>query len=835
MKYIGAFNSIDNRQFRVEMDSGGSGQTQIKFNGTPFVSSVSSSEKHIYSPIRCGGATVGLLTDSYIFNLYSGEAKGVSVKLIEQTESGDRIRWTGYVEPTIYDQGYDEHLEELNIDCVDGIAVLKNIPYRGFGDGESLLTFEQVIFACLKQSGCYQTLYVSDNVQLNEGGIDNVLRKFRISPNNFMDERKDVEQTEDDLAWSCYDVLNEILQWLGYTLVVDGDAVVIMDYDAVKEGQNYYFKYSLLPDQPEAAPRGELVYSKAIKGADYAGTGSKLSLEPIYNKATVKDQFKTYDDLFPQFGDDLYETNVTADSDSQTSLMFHVPARPEDNFSGNTYVYFVHADDWTDRSSNPTEKEHIQVNIIRFYDSSFWDFRKYNTSGVDVSSNGDLWGKGKFKFNNMEGHNGGFYYRIFHSLITRKVYEEKWIQNLKSKDTYDALCLLLGVSGLNQISMKPMIMFRNPGETRIGPADGVHYNDLTDNDITKNYPFLSIKGEKSASIFGGKNHILRIKGKLRFHNRWLPVPLDFDATPYYRKYWNDYSNSRKKCADDKKHGDQGYIWCKVKWGNAWWDGSSWQKSQTWFKLYFWDKLTSPTTIKMKEIFNKDFDFCSNPDVPFMGTDGYVIPCPPDENLQGTAEVSFATRDIRGAARRNNWHPKGTKLDNFYCRTYSEYVFLSDLSITAEVSPGILSDGELDSDTFYTNVIENGSISAMDEITFKVCTDDGKKPSYSCVDYLDGSQSKFVTTTYNKALRQKEKGTVGTDGLDACLRQEEHLVFKLATHYEDPKLVFKCEIHNEDHRMFGTFTDVSFPGHVFFMTERQTDWRFNSDSITLTEL
>jgi len=30
----------------------------------------------------------------------------------------------------MYDMGFDEHLEELEIECVDGIAVLKEIPYN---------------------------------------------------------------------------------------------------------------------------------------------------------------------------------------------------------------------------------------------------------------------------------------------------------------------------------------------------------------------------------------------------------------------------------------------------------------------------------------------------------------------------------------------------------------------------------------------------------------------------------------------------------------------------------------------------------------------------------
>ena len=142
----------------------------------------------------------------------------------------------------------------------------------------------------------------------------------------------------------------------------------------------------------------------------------------------------------------------------------------------------------------------------------------------------------------------------------------------------------------------------------------------------------------------------------------------------------------------------------------------------------------------------------------------------------------------GDSRRSHWHPKGNKGDNFYCRYLSKCVFITNLEITAEVYEGFLDDADYNSDTCYTNVIENGAVDKMNEITFKVCTEDSKKPSYSCVDYLDNGNSKYVVALYNKALYSKEKGTVGTDGFNGVLRQEEHYVFKLASQYEEPRLI-----------------------------------------------
>lgn len=819
MIYRGEFYSIDGREYRVELETETPGNdVALKLGGTPFVASVKSDGKTVYAPIRCGGATVAILSESYVFDLYSGQAKGVKVRLYE----GERVEWTGYVTPTAYDQGYDSELEEIQLDCVDGLAVLKDIPFRTGGEN-TVMTFLDIITHCLKESGCYTGFYVTRNVRLTLNDTVPVIEKLRISTANFFDERKDMKQTEDDLAWSCYDVLFELMQWLGYTVVAEGGEVYIIDYDAIKAGDNNYTRYPLTGSAGPGitATKG---YSHAITGESYAGNGTKLSLAEVYNKVTVKDEFNTYDDLFPQFGDKNFETNLTALQDSGDNLnRWHIPANPDRNFLEPAYLIIFRSDNWRDEKIKD-EEEKVQVNILRFYDSPVFNFIKYTKSAVisDATNNAEF-SEGNFKYSSMTSVNGGFYVRLYSTLITRKKYTE-WLST-RSADNYKAFCELLNISDLSNLTLNPVIVMLNEGDYRIGPGNGIDLNAETDDDKTKSFPCVTLKGERSSSIFGGKNHILRIKGKFRYHARiTTPLPLEFDLD--MDKHGED--------AQDRKYGNQGYIWCKVKWGDQYWDGVDWRPSDCWFKLWFWDEEEVGSTWKNWNHYNKDFEFIRNANVGYA-EDGYIIPCPTSGNLEGTAEVSFTTRDMRGLSRHDKWKAKGTKSDNFYCRNYSNCVFLTDLSITAEVSPGVLSDADLDSDTCYTNVIDNGSVSPMGEITFKVCTDDGKKPSYSSVDTLEGGVSKFVTATFNNALYESQKGTVGDDGIDGKLRQEEHMVFKLATQYEKTRVVFKCDLHNDGHMLYGLFSDKSLgEDKRFVMTERETDYRFNSSQLTLTE-
>ena len=110
MKYTGDFYSTDETLYKIEIETKKSGaDSSLLLSATPFVSSISSEDKHIYSPIKCGGATIGILTTSYNEDFYTGESKGVKVKLIEVSKlvnntrtSTNKVEWIGYITPSIY-------------------------------------------------------------------------------------------------------------------------------------------------------------------------------------------------------------------------------------------------------------------------------------------------------------------------------------------------------------------------------------------------------------------------------------------------------------------------------------------------------------------------------------------------------------------------------------------------------------------------------------------------------------------------------------------------------------------------------------------------------------
>jgi hypothetical protein len=54
------------------------------------------------------------------------------------------------------------------------------------------------------------------------------------------------------------------------------------------------------------------------------------------------------------------------------------------------------------------------------------------------------------------------------------------------------------------------------------------------------------------------------------------------------------------------------------------------------------------------------------------------------------------------------------------------------------------------------------VTELEEIKFKICTWDNKKPNYSAVAYRSGSSFQYLDKTYNKACYSGEADWTGSD-------------------------------------------------------------------------
>lgn len=809
--YTAEFTSIKNVNYKIEINTGkGSGTHTLMLSGEPFSTKMDSEGKNIYSPLKTTSATIGIMTKNLESNIYSGKAKGTSVKFTNTDTN--KVEFVGYVTPCRYDQDWNEELEEVEIECVDGIAVLKSIPYPVTG---SLETFANIIFNCLKQSGCFKKLYVTDNVQLTVNGTDNIIEKLRVSQNNFFEEKQE-GQTNDDVAMSCYDVLIEVMQFLGYTMFAEGDEVFIIDYDAIKSGNNKYFSYTLTGETLGTYTTVTKAYSYQITGESIGETGTTVSLDKVYNKVTVKDDFYTYDSLFPNFGDAKYETNITAALDWNSSDMF------------KRGYYVIDTITQTSKSGKPENftificpawKGKTFVCIVKFYRSDVFQFCKYDKATkqdrTEEYEKDMTWSK------LFECH-GATYVRFWKKEISRSEAED-----FKGRYNYmlpQETKLQMWIDFLNRnpedIALTPYVLCLNWSDGHIGPAalQSTGKYDRTENEDCRKYPFVKLRRFDS-SVFGGKDAYLLINGKQLSHDEQnTPFPISDGA-----------NNKKLKREPDYKYCEEGFLWCRMKWGSNYWNGESWQTTPCDFKLFY---FKGDGKIRVRDYYDKFFDFADTASKSMVkGAKGYYLTCPQNGNLAGEAEfIIYCNRDLWGRSNHNNWHSS-----NQYSRYYNYVQVLSDLTMTAEISNGMLDDMENDTDTTYTNVIASGAVDKMSDIKFKICTFDNKKPSYSGVDYLDSSKnSVYLKYTYNKALNSLETGVTASNRDGHKMVQEEHLIFKLVNQYQEPRTVIKTTLKNLGHKLYGTYTDKIIKNKTFIVSEANVDYKQETVEMKLTE-
>ena len=809
--YTAEFTSIKNVNYKIEINTEkGSGTHTLMLSGEPFSTKMDSEGKNIYSPLKTTSATVGIMTKSLESNIYSGKAKGTSVKFTNTDKN--KVEFVGYVTPCKYDQDWDEELEEVEIECVDGIAVLKSLPYPVTG---SLETFANIIFNCLKQSGCFKKLYVTDNVQLTVDGTDNIIEKLRVSQNNFFEEKQE-GQTNDDVAMSCYDVLTEVMQFLGYTMFAEGDEVYIIDYDAIKRGNNKYFSYNLTGATLGTYTTVTKAYSHQITGESIGESGTTVSLDKVYNKVTVKDDFYTYDSLFPNFGDAKYETNITAALDWNASDMFKrgyyvIDTITQTSKSGkpeNFTIFICPA--WRDKTF---------VCIVKFYKSDVFQFCKYDK---DTKQDRTEEYEKDMTWSKLFECHGATYVRMWKKEVGRSEAED-------FRGRYNYMLppekkLQMWIDFLNRdpqdIALTPYVLCINWSDGHIGPAalNSTGRYDRTDDEDCRKYPFVKLRRFDS-SVFGGKDAYLLINGKQLSHDEQnTPFPISDGA-----------NNKSLKRQPDKKYEEEGFLWCRMKWGSNYWNGSAWQTTPTDFKLRYW---TGNSTIRVRNYYDKFFDFADTASKSMVkGAKGYYLTCPQSGNLAGEAEfIIYCNRDLWGKSNHGHWHSS-----NRYSRYYNFVQVLSDLTMTAEISNGMLDDMENDTDTSYTNVIATGAVDKMSDIKFKICTFDNKKPSYSGVDYLDSSKnSVYLKYTYNKALNSLETSVTASNRDGHKMVQEEHLIFKLVNQYQEPRTVIKTTLKNLGHKMYGTYTDKIIKNKTFIVSEMNINYKQETAEMKLTE-
>lgn len=793
MIYNGYFRDKKDSLYKVRITTAnGNTAKEITLSGTPFVTEMDESDDTIYTPAKYQTATVEAISGDYMFDIYSGKAQDTKVELYK----GDELMWVGYVRPNLYDVGFEKSREVIQIECQDALSTLQYFPYKQ--SDKQVRNFLYVINKVLEVCKSYKTFYVSDNTYLTSDSC--ILNDLYISEENFFDN-KDKNETDNDVAWKCDEVLEEICQYLGLTAIADKDAVYFIDYDAIKKGDNTYWKYQVGSTTPSKV---NVSFDKKITGKDYSANGATLSMDKVYNKATVKAELYSYDDVIPN----LYETskNITASSDpiptDNKNMFIEVVQSPLGNKGDNENMIImlnrinsVEGFDFPDGGA-------YNIVAIKYFNNPNYKFFKYNGTKDVTDSVTTL------NYTDTKSIHGATIAKFFVQKLNKTygTFEKILADMLGKKITLDSW---MSRNGISNISFSNYIMMVNPED-----------NHISNDDIEK-YPYFQTTLTDTTALFGGDNAYLVIQGSYCFHclpNTPYPIPQN-EIDLAYGRYAMDAG--------------QTYLLCRLQWGNLYWNGSEWTSTKSTFKLPYLPDNASKDDRRADHTMFKDIDF-RNTVSWRIGTSekGYLIKAPNSSVVSGLPILTvFKPFDP-------NYHSNKSGKNKGQHYKHS-VVFLKNFEIKAIIGDPTFSD-QNDTDTEYSIDIDTDYVKELSDISFKINTWDNKKPNYSCVAYKDSNGNlQFLDRTYNKALSEEVKGITFTDSnnvevtSDGTLRQEWWLIYRLYKQYKDQSVILKMSLKN-DNELYGLYTIHNLDGRQFIVDYINRDYQNNSQDIKLIE-
>lgn len=735
MKYIGEFKNINDELLKIEIvtNNDTSSTTELLLADNPFSTSLEGGNI-IYKPCKYSSATVRLLLSQPLFDLYSSIAKNVKVTLLKN----NAIQWVGYVEPNIYSQSYETDYDLMEIECIDGLAVLEYISYQTIvNDSPQIHNLFSVIRNIVKQSDCYRNIYIPKSYNTD-------ITKFEIAEQNFFDE--------DNNAMTCKEVLEQIAQYLGFTCIADKDNVIFIDYDAIKADINDYYVINV---DDTSISTTSISSAKTIDR--YSENGQQISLDNVYNKVVIKDDLYAVDSVIPDIFNDDTLTNVTKGD--------YIEVRDEIREQRDKYRLYTQY-----FTSSNCKSYYYDVEFNTDFPNQFkgetWenDWSGDKLTLYDTSNIGEL------------------DYGFIQSKVGATLIKRQQINTTDNPDEPNKLDLenILLITPNDALSKQDKVLFSIPLNLKQIFSKGFHFIINFDCAIGRYIDTLYIDEHPNE---GSGNWEL------------------------------DYS--------------QLYIRAQLYFNGKYWDGGNYggMSEGEW--------TTTPATFKifLKADSNKDFINKSFPVTntikwnQFLQGEGFDIPIP-DGKLNGLGEFRIISIDRRlsvdneftkGTFIKEENGDEGTSSDVFSSRGVEQAVYFIKnftLDLVTENNEYISND---DSNTEYSNVINDDYVKELSDITFKICTWDNKQPNYSCVIYSDGTTSNYLDTTVHRVFNKQ-------------LRQEEHLIERIVNQYSTPSVIFDFSLYNE----YLPYSKVSYMNKIFIIDGCTTNWYDNTSSIKLIE-
>ena len=273
---------------------------------------IETSLEDTFEPIIKRSLTLNLISSEYLGNYFFGvNERDVIINVFDDN---DVCVFAGYVEPNVYTQPYAEHLNSIQINCIDYLSILQydyltdGTNYDNVKTNADLRTFGYFINKFgLSNTGLDLTNTAQSNVYFDKSKyytIPNIFNEAAISEIVFLGE------SEDDLITN-EEILFEILQFLNLHIVQIGFDFYIFDWDTLK--QKNTINWLNISDNTTT---NTTVSTVNIEASDYCTDGTNITMAEVYNQIQVKDEISSVEDI------------ITSPLDSDSLTSFYTNKQP---------------------------------------------------------------------------------------------------------------------------------------------------------------------------------------------------------------------------------------------------------------------------------------------------------------------------------------------------------------------------------------------------------------------------------------------------------------------------------------------------------------------------
>lgn len=777
LRYYNSFKDIDDNTILVEVfiDSPDTVQAEELRSSANPVTIQYSGEDDIFQPLKLSGASINFLVKDILSDLYTGELKKVRVHILKNNE----LLWVGYQTPNIYSQPYINEYDELAIECVDTLSIGENVEYKYIGLETKISKFSEIIFHILNlldPEQVIKNLYIHNTNSIESDF--NLLDRFSIQERNFFDEEEEPQKVKE--------VLEDIMRYLGLTLIQWKDSYYAFDPSALIEGYNGFSKYSRETEEFIETVQLDITERNLLDIGIGEGNGN-VSLGDVYNKINVIANTNSIDSLIPdavEDEEDIVNQNINPNKIWETTnTIYEDLNNKKDTEKEYTLLsgYFKSLNNWgylypvtfINYVTQPVNEVTL-ANIDDIYSGVVWQKTSDYITEEEPSS---LDWSPVLSFIMKEGNYFDTFYTELLSLKKRPLQMFKGgyfiidmtfrmsqhnrsnnVLNEQSYHRYDR-------KYFNEVftNSKYGTGFQNtriPCHLDIGDYffDGdawVKYEDYN-NKVQRGYyktvggpvyGYDDAKWYKIKDEYGDWRYVT----KAEYESSYAPVKLSGKCGSGRKYFIADESTTDGVYGDDTIWIEEPYYYECVLGDNFYLE----HKNKEGDQIFGVEKRLTNTVSWRMGLANSD--------------DGVAIPLPKDKVLAGKINFKLYTPNHLGRAPM----PLNS-VDYKICQAF--HISKLTLSYTsADTVKNIYTGEQYDTDILYSNNINIDFVNELDDITLRVNSYNSKATSYSYV--LDDAKQDFVDKVMNSVNNEEAK-------------LEEHLIQKYYDHYSSPKMIYE---------------------------------------------